>query len=183
MSQPSVVKAAAIAFPTIVLLLVLVFTVAFLISEVFGLPTSLGLPAAAQIVGDLLVVGGIAVAAWVFRYRSPASMIVSTYVTFTKLLARASLSEPHGRTEPLVVAGPQRYVRHPLYLGVIMMVFGWALVGGYTYVLLGALGVLLWFALVLIPFEERELKALFGEEYLRYVETVPMLIPFTKRKR
>lgn len=130
-----------------------------------------------------MVVAGIGAAAWVFGYRSPADMIVSTYLTFMKLLGRASVSDPSGRKEPLVVVGPQRYVRHPLYLGVIVMTFGWAFAGGVTFVLVGAVGVLLWFRLVLIPFEEKELRALFGEEFVRYAELVPMLVPFTKRKR
>lgn len=182
MSQPGVARAAVI-FPAIALLLGAIFGAAYLVSALLGLPGSLALPAWVQLVGDLLVAGGLALGAWIFMYRSPMSMVVSTYVTFSKLLGRSSLSEPHGRTEPLVVAGPQRYVRHPLYLGVIVMVFGWALVGGETFVLVGAVGVLFWFALVLIPFEEKELKALFGEEYSRYMDRVPMLIPLTKRKR
>ncbi len=182
MASPSVARAAAVAGPTILLLLGALFALAYLITMALGLPTSLGLPAGVQILGGVLVVVGLVVAGWIFLYRSPAAMIVSTYITFTKLFGRAPVSEPLGRTEPLVVVGPQRYVRHPLYLGVIVMVFGWALFGGYTFVLVGAVAVLLWFWL-LIPFEEKELKALFGDEYTRYMEAVPMLVPFTKRKQ
>lgn len=183
MTTPSVGKAAMVAGPTIVLLLIVVFGASYLVSVALGLPRSLGLPAGVQILGGALVVVGVAVAVWVFRYRSPANMVVSTYITFTKMLRRSPISEPLGRTEPLVVAGPQRYVRNPLYFGVIVMTFGWALFVGYTFVLLGAVGVLLWFRLVLIPFEERELAALFGEQYMEYMRDVPMLIPFTRRKR
>ncbi len=74
-------------------------------------------------------------------------------------------------------------MRHPLYFGIIEITFGWALVGAYTFVLVAGIAVLLWFWLVLIPFEERELRALFGDQYTRYMAGVPMLIPFTKRPR
>jgi protein-S-isoprenylcysteine O-methyltransferase Ste14 len=36
---------------------------------------------------------------------------------------------------------------------------------------------------VQIPFEEKELRAIFGEKYAQYSKDVPMLIPFTKRNR
>jgi protein-S-isoprenylcysteine O-methyltransferase Ste14 len=167
----------------ILLLLGALFGASYLVTTLFGAPSSLGLPAWARVLGAALVVVGLVAAGWVFVYRTPASMIVSTYITFRKLFLGAPVAESLGRTEPLVVVGPQKYVRHPLYSGVITMTFGWALFGGLTFVLVGAVGLLLWFWLVLIPFEERELEALFGEQYVRYKEDVPMLVPFTKRKR
>ena len=63
------------------------------------------------------------------------------------------------------------------------MVFGWALVGGYTFVFVATLMILLWFRFVIIPFEEKELLALFGEQYAKYASEVPMLVPLARRKR
>lgn len=183
MAEAKVGKAVAVAAPTIVLIIVTFFAVSFLVSALLGLPVSLGMPPVVRVVGGAMIVAGLVVAGWVFRYRSPADMVVSTYVTFMKLFKRAPIAEFSGRTEALVVSGPHRYVRHPLYFGVIVMVFGWALVGGYTFVLVAGVAVLLWFWLVLIPFEERELRALFGDQYTRYMDSVPMLVPFTKRRR
>jgi protein-S-isoprenylcysteine O-methyltransferase Ste14 len=82
-----------------------------------------------------------------------------------------------------VVSGPQRYTRNPLYFGVIVMVFGWALYGGYSFVYVAVLVLLVWFGSILIPFEERELHALFGEDWVKYSQETPMLVPFTKRRR
>jgi len=183
MTETTVWKAVAIAAPTIAFIVVALFAISFVVSTLLGLPPSLGPPLAVQVLGGAMVATGLAIAGWVFRYRSPADMVVSTCITFMKLFRRAPITEFSGRTELLVVSGPQRYVRNPLYLGVIVMVFGWALVGGTTYVLLAAIVILLWFWLILIPFEERELRALFGDQYARYMESVPMLIPFTKRAR
>jgi protein-S-isoprenylcysteine O-methyltransferase Ste14 len=176
-------NAVAVAVPTILLIIIGLFAISYLATSLLGLPVSLGLPLVVRATGGATVVAGLAVAAWIFAYRSPADMIVSTYITFRKLLGRAPVSEPSGRTEPLVIDGPQRHVRNPLYLGVVVIVFGWALAGDYTFVLVADVVVLLWFRLVLIPFEERELCALFGEQYERYMEEVPMLFPFTKRRR
>jgi protein-S-isoprenylcysteine O-methyltransferase Ste14 len=183
MAEAHLGKAVAVAAPTIVLIIVALFAISFFLSALLDLPLSLGLPLAVRVVGGAMVVTGLVLAGWVFRYRSLADMVVSTYVTFTKLFKRAAIADFSGRTEPLVVNGPQKYVRHPLYLGVMVMTFGWALLGAYTIVLVASVAVLLWFWLVLIPFEERELRALFGDRYTRYMHTVPMLVPFTKRAR
>lgn len=129
-----------------------------------------------------MVACGLFVAGWLFRYRSPADMIVSTYVTFSKLLGRIQISESAQRTEPLIFSGPQKYVRHPLYFSLILMVFGWGLVTETTYVLIASAVLLVWFRFVLIPFEEKELRALFGVQYERYMKSTPMLAPFTKLK-
>ena len=183
MTEAELGRAAAVAVPTIILLLVGLFGIAYALSKLFGLPTSLDLPFIAQVVGGALVIAGLAVAGWTFRYRRPSEMMVSSYITFVKLLGRRPIAERLGRTEPLVVVGLQRYTRNPLYLGVIVMTFGWVLVGNYTFVLVAAVILLLWFGGVLIPFEKRELSALFGEQYAKYKGQVPMLIPFTKRKK
>ncbi len=183
MAETKVGKAVAIAAPTIVLIIVALFAASFVVSALLGLPLSLGLPLAVRVVGGTVVLAGLAVTSWVFRYRSPADMVVSTYVTFMKLFKRAPIAEFSVRTEPLVVSGPQRYVRHPLYFGVMVIVLGGALLGGYTFVFIAAAVVLLWFRFFMIPFEERELRALFGEQYTKYMDDVPMLVPFTKRRR
>ncbi len=176
-------KAAAVAFPVIVAIISGLFAVSLMITAALGLPQSLGAPAEVRLLGIVVLVAGMAVGGWVFLYRSPARMVVSTYVTFSKIFGRSQISEMAGRTEPLVVGGPQRYTRNPLYFGVVVMVLGWALFTGYTAVFVATIALLLWFALLLIPFEERELRALFGDEWRAYAERTPMLVPFTKRRK
>ncbi len=176
-------RAAAVAGPVIAALVTALFAAAYILSSLAGLPPSLDLAAPVRYVGGALVVAGLAVIAWTFSQRSPSTMIVSTYVTFVKALRRTPLTKRAGRTEPLVVAGPQKYTRNPLYFGVVVMVFGWALVGGNSFVFVATGALLLWFILVLIPYEERELKALFGDEWVRYSLETPMLVPLTKRKK
>jgi protein-S-isoprenylcysteine O-methyltransferase Ste14 len=183
LSKTTVGRAAAIAFPIIVVVICVLFGISFLLSNLLGLPYSLGLPLAVRAVGGVVVVAGLSVIGWVFSYRSPAKVIVSTYITFAKLFGRVPVAEKAGRTEPLVVGGPQKYVRSPLYFGVIVMVLGWAMLGAHSFVFVATVVLLIWFGLILVPFEERELQALFGEEWREYSEQTPMLIPFTKRRK
>ncbi|HEV8669248.1 MAG TPA: isoprenylcysteine carboxylmethyltransferase family protein [Candidatus Limnocylindria bacterium] len=74
--------------------------------------------------------------------------------------------------------GPYRFVRHPMYLGIVLFHLG-ASLALQSPLLLGAT------ALYVVPFtairigaEERVLRDAFGERYLRYAERVPALIPF-----
>jgi protein-S-isoprenylcysteine O-methyltransferase Ste14 len=183
MSKTTVKRAAAVAGPIIVVVISALFGFSFLLSTLLGLPFSLGPPVAVRAVGGVIVLAGLSVMGWVFSYRRPENVIVSTYLTLAKLFRRVPVAEKAGRTEPLVVGGPQKYVRSPLYFGVVVMVFGWAVLTGYTFVFVATVVLLLWFGLFLTPFEERELQALFGEEWERYSEQTPMLIPFTKRQK
>jgi len=99
------------------------------------------------------------------------------------MVRRTRLEEQSDRTEPLVITGPYKYVRHPLYFGVTILVLGWWLLLDYTFLLVSAIFLLLWFNFVLTPFEEKELKAIFGEEYEHYAKEVSRMIPFTKRHK
>ena len=175
--------AAAVAFPVIIAIVSSLFALSYLITILLGLPAILNLPLAVSLAGVPLVLVGLAWMVWTFRNRNPAEVILSTYITLTKLFGKALVSDRAGRTEPLVVSGPQKYTRNPLYFGIVVMMFGWALYGEYTFVFVATIVLLIWFGLILIPFEERELHVLFGEQWGRYAQETPMLIPFTKRKK
>ena len=77
----------------------------------------------------------------------------------------------------LIERGPYRYVRHPIYSGVLLMVLGSAMLRAWIsgFVLCGILLVSFWFKL---RAEERLLTEHFPEEYPRYRERVRALIPF-----
>jgi len=82
-------------------------------------------------------------------------------------LVRISFSPPH-----LVVDGPYRYSRNPMYVSGLFVWCGWTIFYGNETVLIGL--VLLWsvFAFRVIPSEERQLEALFGDEYRVYKKLV-----------
>jgi hypothetical protein len=149
-------------------------------AALLGLPPVLGEPLWLRFIGVPVVIVGLAQMAWLFRYRGFRNVLVSTFVTFKKLAKRSPLEERSERREPLVVAGPHRYVRHPLYLGVVVMVLGWAVVSDRTFVLLSTGILFAWFRLVIAPFEEMELRAIFGREHEQYSKSVPSMVPFTR---
>jgi len=82
----------------------------------------------------------------------------------------------------LVVRGLYRYVRNPMYVGVLSVVVGQAIWfearGLFAY---AALCFLLFFAFVVL-YEEPALRRKFGESYERYCNEVPRWIPRLKRK-
>jgi protein-S-isoprenylcysteine O-methyltransferase Ste14 len=72
-------------------------------------------------------------------------------------------------SESLQVRGPYRLVRHPLYLGWMLIVFGAAHLTGDRLAFAVITSVYL---LLAIPWEERSLEQLFGVEYSRYKRQV-----------
>lgn len=72
----------------------------------------------------------------------------------------------------LVVAGPYSFSRNPMYLAALIAWLGWTVFYGSPAVFVALL--LLWstFALRVIPLEERQLQALFGDDYLAYKRSV-----------
>ena len=176
-------KAFAVGAPHILALVLALFGLSYHAATLSGLPSNLGLPTAVNVLGAVVALSGPAVITWTLRNRSPATVIVSTYVTLTKAIRRTPPDKTAGRTEPLVITGPQQYTRNPLYFGIFMTVLGWALLTASSYMCIAAGVFLGWFTLVMIPFEERELRALFGAEWTRYCEETPMFVPLTKRKK
>jgi methanethiol S-methyltransferase len=82
----------------------------------------------------------------------------------------------------LEITGIHKYLRHPLYLGTFMFIWGLLLVFPYLSLLIMDVIVTV-YTLVGIELEERKLIAEFGEDYLHYRKSVPKLIPSFKSKR
>lgn len=80
--------------------------------------------------------------------------------------------EPHKPTTALVVIGPYRYTRNPIYLGFLILVLGLALISANPWALL--LLPVLWAALryLVIGVEESFLIARFGNSYRDYLASV-----------
>jgi len=77
---------------------------------------------------------------------------------------------------PLQIGGPYRLVRHPLYLGWILALFGTTHMTGDR-LAISAISSL--YLLIAVPWEERSLMQSFGEEYAAYARRVRWrVIPF-----
>ncbi len=173
-------RRALLAIPVIAGLVLGLYVACVLLSLLLGLPSELSLPWPVRLLG-LFPLGYAAVMlAWVFRFRGPRSVLESTWITFLKLFRRIPLETAGGRTETLVVAGPYAWVRHPLYSGVDGLTFGIALLVDHPWAYLGAVALGLWFLVVLAPFEERELRALFGPAYADYMRKTRRFLPLPR---
>ena len=82
---------------------------------------------------------------------------------------RAALRLPSNRPMTLDEHGPYGLVRHPIYLGWILMVWPAPLMNG-TRITFAAISTL--YLLAAIPFEERDLRRTFGEAYGQYASRV-----------
>ena len=85
------------------------------------------------------------------------------------------------KNESLTTSGPYAYVRHPLYVGTILVSSGFAvLFGGWIGIGLAAL-IGPWFAFRYLPRKERtesdRLEDLYGAEFTSYRASVPALWP------
>ena len=79
--------------------------------------------------------------------------------------------------EPLITGGLHLFVRHPLYLGVYLILWGGATgdfglataVWGSVYLVIGA------------AFEDRKLLVLYGDEFRDYKDRIPAVLPWRGR--
>jgi protein-S-isoprenylcysteine O-methyltransferase Ste14 len=80
-------------------------------------------------------------------------------------------------TRHLVISGLYRFVRNPMYVGVVTIVVGEALVFGSGDVLIYAAVVALGFHLFVVLYEEPTLRRTYGSEYDGYCSQVRRWIP------
>jgi protein-S-isoprenylcysteine O-methyltransferase Ste14 len=94
---------------------------------------------------------------------------------------------PIAPTASLVVSGLYRYVRNPMYWGVLTTVLGQALLFGSVPLLEYAVGLWLVFHAFVVGYEERALRRQFGDSYDTYRGNVrrwlPRLAPWNPSNR
>jgi protein-S-isoprenylcysteine O-methyltransferase Ste14 len=116
---------------------------------------------AAFAIGMTLFVAGFGMRRW-------SEMTLGRYFTFTVMTSF---------DQPVVTSGPYRFVRHPGYTGVLLVVLGSGVVTGNWIGLAG------WTLLVMVPLlyrihvEETALLAAVGERYRTYAAGHKRLIP------
>lgn len=101
--------------------------------------------------------------------------LVECFLRFA--LTAQGTPSPIAPTGRLVVTGLYRFVRNPMYVAVLGLIFGQMLLFGAV-ALLGY-GVAIWaaFHLFVVNFEEPRLRLDFPEDYARYFQAVPRWIP------
>jgi protein-S-isoprenylcysteine O-methyltransferase Ste14 len=83
----------------------------------------------------------------------------------------------------LVVRGLYRCIRNPMYVGVLTVILGWAVLFQAAQVFLYAIGVGVCFHLFVVIYEERRLARQFGAEYREYCASVGRWLPHFHPRR
>jgi protein-S-isoprenylcysteine O-methyltransferase Ste14 len=122
----------------------------------------------------VLFVGSVMAGTWAVAKMGWARLLLAG-----ALFPPGAGAEENGVPQRLVVEGPYRYVRNPLYDGDFCLILGAALLTRSWALLLLAALYLAQLALQ-PPLEKPELREGFGVPYRRYCELVPRFVP--KRK-
>lgn len=105
------------------------------------------------------------------------SLFVGIGLTVAGLLLRAWACGHLEKERELIMSGPYRFTRNPLYLGNLLIGIG-VVVGARSFWILAlALVLFLIFYPVVIGKEKQKMKQLFPEEYAIYKEKVPPFFP------
>ena len=115
-----------------------------------------------QVVGALVIAAGLAV-------------LVQAFVRF--VVDGFGTPAPVAPTDELVVSGLYRHVRNPMYVAVVSIIAGQALLLGQPALLVYA--ALMWavFAVFVRVYEEPTLRETYGAQYEAYRRAVPAWLP------
>jgi protein-S-isoprenylcysteine O-methyltransferase Ste14 len=133
----------------------------------YAVPISIGLDTgrdigALHLLGAPLQLAGTAILLWCVRDFA--------------VRGRGTLA-PVDPPKQLVAEGLYRWVRNPMYVGVVTVLLGHALWFGSRSLLVYAASVLTGFHLFVMLYEEPTLEESFGDSYRRYRAAVPRWIP------
>jgi len=91
-------------------------------------------------------------------------------------LAEKALFQEELESPTVIDTGILGHVRHPLYLGVLMIYLGF-IIGTFS---IASVVIFIFVALIhnkLATYEEQDLERIFGEKYVEYKRRVPKWIP------
>jgi protein-S-isoprenylcysteine O-methyltransferase Ste14 len=127
-------------------------------------PTVIGAP---QVVGTIMVTIGTAIALW---------------CVFTFVFIGKGTPAPFDPPRKLVVRGPYRFVRNPMYIGAGMTLAGAALYYESLSILIYTGLFFLITHLFVVLYEEPTLRRTFGDEYEAYFRQVRRWLPKRRKK-
>jgi protein-S-isoprenylcysteine O-methyltransferase Ste14 len=123
--------------------------------------------------GDARFLGGVAIACGALLY---------TACAWAFSVHGRGTPAPYDPPRRLVIRGPYRWCRNPMYLAVPLVLVGEGLWFGSGTLLVYAAILVLGFQLRVVYWEEPTLRRAFGASYDRYCETVPRWLPHRPRR-
>jgi protein-S-isoprenylcysteine O-methyltransferase Ste14 len=107
------------------------------------------------------------------------AICISKYFKGLSGLFTVAEKKPGGE---LIISGIHQWMRHPLYFGTFLFIWGgW--IAYPLYSLLISNLIITIYTLIGIRLEEKKLIAEYGEQYKSYQQNVPMIIPGGKKQR
>jgi protein-S-isoprenylcysteine O-methyltransferase Ste14 len=120
-------------------------------------------------------------AGWILTIAGVFIMLICIKKYFLSLSGVLTLFQ-EAAPSPLMTKGLHKYVRHPLYLGTFMAIWGGFLLLPLLSILISN-SIITVYTLIGIQLEEKKLIREFGDDYKKYQAHVPSLIPrLFKRK-
>jgi len=80
--------------------------------------------------------------------------------------------KPFEKPKELVISGPFRISRHPMYLGMMAILLGVAIIHGTIITFVFPVVFVILMEILFIPFEEQNCEKIFREKYLEYKKRV-----------
>ena len=105
------------------------------------------------------------------------AMVPAAYWVFSTLGRNVSETVLTREHHELVTTGPYQVIRHPLYATGVGLFLAVGLMAASWFILLFALIALVAIRVVVVPLEERELEAKFGDAYRSYRQGTGALLP------
>jgi protein-S-isoprenylcysteine O-methyltransferase Ste14 len=121
-----------------------------------------------------------------FRYVGALPILIGAAIYFwcawDFTFAGRGTPAPIDPPKELVVRGLYRYVRNPMYVGILLILLGEAFLFASQRLFEYATVTFIFFFLFVVLYEEPMLKQKFGESYRRYCRSVPRWIPWRSKK-
>jgi protein-S-isoprenylcysteine O-methyltransferase Ste14 len=121
---------------------------------------------------------------WLFTFLETAGLVfyVMGYLLMVWALIKLGDNYQLGGSTPrskdeMVMNGPYRLVRHPMYTAALIISLGLACLT-QSWVFLGVFGIYLILILLLIPLEEDGLRQAYDKQYIPFQQRTKKLIPF-----
>jgi protein-S-isoprenylcysteine O-methyltransferase Ste14 len=128
-------------------------------------------PVGLQIAGGIILTASIGIGVWAAGQMGWARLLFAS-----ALFPPGQGAEENNIPQKLVVVGPYRYVRNPLYVTDITVILGTALLT-QNWALVVLLAAYIAQLALQLPLEERELRIRIGQPYRRNCQLVPRFIP------